>query len=81
MFAAYFWYVGDAFPSGTSCWFGAGEFPVEWPGGGVGTGVAEQGGGPVEVRGAVVHDPGYNVITGLGSRGPAFFRSFGSRPK
>jgi len=25
--------------------------------------------------------PGYNMVTGLGSPGPAFFRSFGSRPR
>lgn len=47
----------------------------------VGVGVAEPGGGPVAVRGADVHDPGYDAVTGPGSPGPAFFRSSGSRPK
>jgi hypothetical protein len=30
---------------------------------------------------ALTCGPGYSTVTGIGSRGPAFFSSFGSRPK
>jgi subtilase family serine protease len=32
-------------------------------------------------RGSVACGPGYDLVTGLGSPGPAFFRSFGSKPR